>query len=122
MRKVPAMAKVIDNLSRDSCAALAAGMSYGKYMATKGSASQLKAEEITGVNPPGLSGQQARPYCVHCGKLIPTDTKQRLYCGAMCRSLAYAERAHAKYLKKVGSRGSVARICPVCGTEGITYA
>ena len=117
---MPMMAKTMDSLSRDSCAALAAGMSYGKYMATKITEPQLATKEITGVNPPGLSGQQARPYCIRCGKLIPSDTKQRLYCGTTCRNLTSAERAHEKYLKKIGSRGPMGRACPVCGTEFAT--
>lgn len=111
------MAKTMDNLTRDSCAALAAGMSYGKYMAAKHAAPQLPAKELPGVNPTELTGQQARPFCVRCGNPIPLKSRQRLYCGDACRKLGTSERAREKYLIRTGSQGPKLSTCPVCGKE-----
>lgn len=108
------MAKTMDNLSRDSCAALAAGMSYGKYMAAK-NAGTVPAHPCA--NPPELVGQQKRLFCVRCGNPIPDHTRQRLYCGDACRKLGTSERAREKYLIKIGSHGPKLNTCPVCGKE-----
>lgn len=110
------MAKQMDNLSRDSCAALAAGMSYGKYMVMKESGKSPMAREENRTNPPETNGQQKRLFCVRCGKPVPDNTRQRLYCGDECRKLATAERAREKYLKKIGVYGPSVNTCPVCGT------
>ena len=50
----------MDKLSQDSCDALKAGMSYGKYMAMKGSANVTRPADLY----PG-EGLQER-VCVHC--------------------------------------------------------
>ena len=111
------MAKQMDNLSQDSCAALAAGMSYGKYMVMKESGKIPVSGKEKRANPPEITGQQKRLYCIRCGEPVPDNTRQRLYCGDECRKLATAERAHEKYLQRIGSPRPMVRTCPVCGKD-----
>ena len=92
----------MDKLSQDSCDALKAGMSYGKYMAMKGS---------TKVTRPTPAPTGYYHVCQHCGKefYVP-DKKPRKFCGDRCRELSY-------YVPKIKTAH---RICPICGKEFVT--
>lgn len=107
----------MDNLAKDAAAALAAGMSYGQYMAMKEAGKVPAVQDAKRGNPDQITGQQKRLFCIHCGKPIPDNTRQRLYCGEVCRKLVTSERAQEKYRRKVGAPASTARICPICGAE-----
>lgn len=50
------MAKTADNLTLDACAARAAGMSYGKYMAAKCAGTLPSVPEVKDSNPPEYVG------------------------------------------------------------------
>ena len=92
----------MDKLSQDSCDALKAGMSYGKYMAMKGTANVTRPI-------PAPTGYYH--VCQHCGKEFYTDTRQpRKFCSDRCRELSY-------YVPKIKTAH---RICPICGKEFVT--
>lgn len=92
----------MDKLSQDSCDALKAGMSYGKYMAMKGSA------KVTRPTPAPTGYYHV---CQHCGKEFYTDTRQpRKFCSDRCRELSY-------YVPKIKTAH---RICPICDKEFVT--
>ena len=71
------MAKNMDKLSQDAAAALAAGMTYGKYMAMK---KPIIVEKVP-VQPTGY-----KHTCLNCGKefYVPYRYLTK-YCGRRCR-------------------------------------
>lgn len=80
----------MDNLSRDSTAALKAGMSYGMWKAlhphTKREAEQTAEDERL---------------CQRCGKPIPKGSrKERKYCSDKCKQAADKARYGNKYRKE----------------------
>ena len=88
---------VMDQLSIDSSNAIKAGMSYGKYMATK------KPVTIT-PQPVGY-----KHTCQCCGKEFVTRyTRVRKYCSDQCREQYYRD------LEKVGP---YLKVCAICGKE-----
>ena len=93
------------------------GVHYGAWRAAKDAGLLGKPAEKRPSNPPDLTGQQKRLFCIRCGKPVPDNTQQRLYCGGECRALMNAERAHEKYLKRVAPQGPAVRACLVCGME-----
>lgn len=94
--------KEMDKLSQDSCDALKAGMSYGKYMAMKGTA------KVTRPTPAPTGYYHV---CQHCGKEFYTDTRQpRKFCSDRCRELSY-------YVPKIKT---ATKVCPTCGKEFVT--
>lgn len=97
--------KKIDKLSRDSTAAIAAGMSYGKYMAMKNTAFFVKPPE----DEVDEFVKDLRT-CPNCGKLfVPRTRKDQKYCDDYCR--------HAFNHKKKVNEITIQKICPICGKE-----
>lgn len=77
-----------DKLAQDAAAALAAGMSYGKWKAMQGNPVVIKKQEIV---PDGWL------ICKHCGEPFKPKTKRKqFYCGAWCQSTASRERNEEK--------------------------
>lgn len=78
----------MDKLSQDAAAALAAGMSYGKWKA-------LQAEQPTAGKPEAQEpayGQKKRKNCIVCGKPIPDKARRWLYCSGQCSNRAKANQ------------------------------
>ena len=71
----------MDQLSKDAMEARKAGLTYGKYMATK-----YKPEEKP--KPKPKKKKEAGPKCAICGMLIPPNTHRRRYCSAVCADRA----------------------------------
>ncbi len=92
--------KKMDKLSQDSCDALEAGMSYGKYMAMKGTTKVTRPEST-----------EPNRICQQCGKpfYVP-DNRRKKFCCDRCRELSYYE-PKIKTFK---------RICPICNKEFVT--
>lgn len=96
------MKEDMDKLSQDSCDAIKAGMSYGKYMAMKGSA------KVTRPTPAPTGYYHV---CQHCGKeFYVEDRKTRKFCSDRCRQLSY-------YVPKIKT---ATKVCPTCGKEFVT--
>lgn len=90
--------KQIDNLTRDATAAIMAGMSYGKYMATK------KPIQVEQQEPEGY-----RHECTQCGNVFYTKTRiKKKYCSEECKDAAS---------KQAKAMRSGQRICPICNKE-----
>lgn len=85
----------MDQLSKDAAAARKAGLTYGKYMATK-----YKPEEKP--KPKQKKKTAEGPKCVLCGMLIPPNTHRRRYCSAACadRALVLREMERGKVKKE----------------------
>ena len=75
----------MDNLAKDAAAALAAGMSYGKWKAMQ---DPVKIER-----EPGLPTGWKR--CRWCNEPFVAKPKQQ-YCGVYCQKTAQRERAMLK--------------------------
>ncbi len=89
----------IDKLSKDSCDALKAGMSYGKYMAMRGSSVATRPTH----EPTGYYN-----VCQQCGKeFYVKDKKPRKFCSDRCREQSY-------YVPKIKT---VTKVCQICGKE-----
>ena len=74
-----------NNLDQNIADAAAAGMSYGKYMATKPVTETKKEEERKPLKT---------LVCAYCGKEFPVyDNRKKKYCSEECRSLAMQEKA-----------------------------
>lgn len=110
-RKLDHLDLVMIQCENDGC-----GVQYGRWKAAKDAGILNRPAEAKPINPPKTNGQQKRLFCVRCGKPVPDNTRQRLYCGDECRKLATAERAREKYLKKIGVHGPSVNTCSVCGT------
>jgi hypothetical protein len=77
--------KPMDKLSRDSCDALAHGMSYGKWMAIK------PPVDIV----PIKTKDKVERTCERCGKIFYRNDKVRVkYCSPECKWDAYLERTN----------------------------
>ena len=75
----------MDQLSKDAADARKAGLTYGKYMATK-----TKQEEKPKPKPKKKPAEG--PRCVICGMLIPPKTHRHRYCSAVCADRAQVLR------------------------------
>ena len=82
--------QVKDQLSEDATAALAAGLSYGKYKA-------LQRENMLPQTDPSTTTVESKSICVVCGKPVPV--KKRKYCGPECADVA-RNRQHQLAKKK----------------------
>ena len=92
----------MDKLSRDSCDAIKAGMSYGQYMAMKGSSVATRST-------PAPTGY--RHVCQFCGKeFYVQDKSPRKFCNDYCRQNSY-------YVPKIRN---YEKACEVCGKEFTT--
>lgn len=69
-----------DQLAEDAAAALALGMSYGKYKA-------LQRENILPSNPKPIVKVEIGPPCLICGQPVPKG--KRKYCGPACADMAH---------------------------------
>ena len=65
-----------DKLARDAAAALAAGMSYGKWKALQDN--PVPQKKVDGI-PEGWKA------CKRCGKLFKPKAKTQKYCEALCQ-------------------------------------
>lgn len=89
---------VMDQLSIDSSNAIKAGMTYGKYMATK--------KPVTIKTPENLGYKHT---CNCCGKEFYTNKlKLRKFCDDQCREQYYRD------LERVPP---TIKVCPICGVE-----
>lgn len=78
-----------DKLAQDAAAALAAGMSYGKWKAMQGNPVVIKKPDIV---PDGWL------VCNYCGKAFKPKTKRKqLYCEPICQAAASRERCRESY-------------------------
>lgn len=68
-----------DQLAEDAAAALALGVSYGKYKA-------LQRENILPSTPKPILKVEVGPPCLICGKPLPKS--KRKYCGPVCADIA----------------------------------
>lgn len=85
----------MDNLSKDSTAALEAGMSYGQYKAL---------HPHTRHDPKPIT-QRNRP-CRWCGSQIPSKLHLNVkYCSPECTQAAINARSRNKYREKAGLTG-----------------
>lgn len=82
--------KEMDKLAKDAAAALAAGMSYGKWKAMHGNTMPEKKEEI----PDGWK------VCPRCGKLYKPkrfSNSRQIYCEIGYQKAAQREKDRGKY-------------------------
>lgn len=100
--------KEIDRLTQENAAALAAGMSYGKWKARQYvPQAAAKAPTVAGEEKP-----QYRHVCEYCGKEFFIKSKrQQKYCCYDCRYEADNKRLREK--NNVPYR----HVCEYCGTE-----
>ena len=92
---------VMDQLTIDSTNAIKAGMSYGKYMATK---------KPTAYEPVVVGIKHT---CQHCGKeFIGYTKKVRKFCSDYCRETYYREEKKLAFEPE-----PTKKICPICGKE-----
>lgn len=83
----------MDQLARDAMAARKAGMTYGKYMATK---PQPESPE----RYPKKKKKETAPRCVNCDMLIPPACKSRKYCCSECAEEARRKQDNLRKRKK----------------------
>lgn len=84
---------MMDNLTRDSLAAQAAGMTYGKYMAQRGT-QPVPAKRIEPV-----TGQGQRTHCAVCGEPIQPGGKRK-YCSGECERMYRNERNRERMMRR----------------------
>lgn len=102
--------KELDNLTRCSNEALAAGMTYGKYMAMK-----YEQEQVPKVKAPKpLPGWRV---CRHCGKKFYASHGNRQYCSDICSANAHYKMQRDKITKN--QKLIPPKICATCGKEFI---
>jgi transposase-like protein len=91
--------KAMDNLARDAAAALAAGMSYGRWKALH-PYTKDKEEQESEV-PEGWF------ICKHCGKQFkPRSGTQQRYCEPWCQKEAQRERDRERKRKLAARKGA----------------
>lgn len=78
-----------DKLAQDAAAALAAGMTYGKWKAMQDQPVVIEKKETE--IPDGWIT------CKRCGKPFKPYSKKQLYCEAGCQKEAQSERDRGKY-------------------------
>ena len=81
-----------DKLAQDAAAALAAGMSYGKWKALQ--ENPLPKKKTDGI-PDGWK------VCKRCGKPFKSKAKNQSYCEYTCQREAAEERRKAKHLEEM---------------------
>lgn len=82
----------MDNLAKDAAAALAAGMSYGKWKALQENPlPKKKKDEI----PDGWK------VCKRCGKPFKPKATNQKYCDFVCQRAETEERRKAKHLDEM---------------------
>lgn len=87
-RKERAKKKEMDNLAKDVAAALAAGMSYGRWKALN---PYTKDQEEEPAVPEGLL------ICKRCGKPFkPKSYRKQVYCEYECQQAAIKERDNTR--------------------------
>lgn len=86
-----------DKLTKDSTAAIEAGMSYGKYMALK---DHMSAPRIHWENYACDIELEPNAVCQHCGKPYRKTNNRQKYCTALCRYYA-----NYNYVKKGNAHG-----------------
>lgn len=102
------------NLSRDACAALEAGMSYGQYKAMHPHTGTSEAEEDTqAAKQPEAKWKQVK--CKQCGKEFwrPSGRNNKVYCSEKCRWEANQQIKNRKYIPKEPRT----YVCAVCGAD-----
>ena len=81
----------MDNLAKDAAAALAAGMSYGKWKAMQGEPVQTtKPNEL-------LEGWKVCPQCGKAYKPKKYSNNRQIYCEVACQKAAQRVRDKGKY-------------------------
>lgn len=108
----------MDQLTRDAIAAQKAGLSYGRYMATKEQKpsavrypKKQAQKKVTDPSSPAapqnddLVVQSADPRCKLCGEPVPRDYKGRKYCSAAC-----ADEARRQQVREHNHRARAARL------------
>lgn len=126
-----------DQLARDAAAALAAGLTYGKYMAIKENRDPVHDEPLPGeeklicekCGQPFFRANKRlvkkckacregrtlyRKVCPFCGKEFTCKNGQRIYCDQTCKEKSDGKRWREKMLKE---RGSNIQNCAKCGKE-----
>lgn len=72
-----------DQLAEDAAAALALGMSYGKYKA-------LQRENMLPSTPKPIPKVEPGPPCLICGQPVPKG--KRSYCSPACADIAHVKQ------------------------------
>ena len=75
--------KKMDQLSKDSCDALAHNMSYGQYMAWK------RDHGLVSKKPIKTVAGEGEGICRCCGKVFTKTNQYRVYCSRQCRATQY---------------------------------
>jgi hypothetical protein len=83
--------KVMDNLAKDAAAALAAGMSYGRWKAMQGE--PVKVEPKKTELP---DGWKVCPWCGKAYKPKRCSNSRQIYCELECQKAAQRERDRGK--------------------------
>ena len=112
----------MDQLAKDAIAAQKAGMSYGKYMATKRQPApevqkkkktikkKADAKSEEGVKADGAD----QKLCQMCGEPIPAGVKNRKYCSHECAGRAREQQAsESKRRKRQEKKAAAANEEPV---------
>ena len=101
--------KKIDRLTQENAAALAAGMSYGKWKA-KQSLQQIEAPAVAEEEKP-----KYRHICEYCGQEFFIKSKrQQKYCCEECRKEASYQRERER------NNVLCQHVCEYCGQEFVT--
>ena len=86
--KTMAKKREMDNLAKDAAAALAAGMSYGKWKAMQDNSVAVKKKD---------EKPEDWKVCPHCGKSFkPRPKSRQIYCEAYCQQQAQAIKRSEK--------------------------
>ena len=75
-----------DRLSLEASAAIAAGMSYGKWKAMQKPDEQEPIVKVEGI----------QKHCAYCGKEFYTKNKQKIYCDELCKNAVQLRKDKAK--------------------------
>lgn len=106
--------KQMDRLSRESCEALAMGMTYGQYKAwqkERGLGEPANPRSPLFINPE----EKLELVCEVCGQKFKTKTKHRKYCSAECKGKVDRDRQREK--RQQPTDLAAPRICEACGKE-----
>lgn len=86
-----------DQLAKDAAAALAAGMTYGKWKGLQHEQAKKKEPHLPKKEIPEKEIPEGWCICQHCGKPFePKDKRKKKYCDDPCRVAEYQKRNREK--------------------------